>query len=447
MPAAFRNVPRRRQQNGIALLIMLVLLVMGTLSFFLSRSNAAQLRAERDRKTAAALAQAKEALIGYALSYRDTHAGEVFGYFPCPDTDGDGSAETALGASGATCGATAQDAVVGLLPYRTLGLPDLRDGNGECLWYAVSADYKASMSKATPLNWDTQGQFSIQDANGVTMAAPDDPNGGAAIVIFAVGEPLSNQSRVFDPTLPCGRPNPGTTYPNYIDGGYAFPSTAMPIVIRAGTPDSPTNNDQVAWITPKELWDRIARRPDFNGPTPAGLNEMLAEVALSLKDLYDQDKLPKPTQQPPGTGVTTRTTPTITNGSNGAYYGFLDPSSVSISSAYDAYGHNWLEQARYVLCQGGNQCLNCSGHNAVAALVFAGRNASLNPRNSSQTFSLDETNRTIDPARFNTSLASFLEGNNVTNYASLGANFSGATTYDQAVPSADVVLCIGTGGG
>jgi hypothetical protein len=53
---------------------------------------------------------------------------------------------------GITCGSLAGDSGqaqrLGRLPWKTLGLPDLRDGHGERLWYAVSTKYKGLLNCA-----------------------------------------------------------------------------------------------------------------------------------------------------------------------------------------------------------------------------------------------------------------------------------------------------------
>jgi hypothetical protein len=97
---------------------------------------------------------AREALLGFAATYRNKeHPNADFGYLPCPDLDGDGSSET--------CGGQGQTSV-GRLPYLTLNLPDLRDGSGECLWYAVSGSFKNN-PKADAVNWDSTGSFRLLD--------------------------------------------------------------------------------------------------------------------------------------------------------------------------------------------------------------------------------------------------------------------------------------------
>ena len=74
-----------------------------------------------DPRTILALAKAREALLGYAATYRDTHPAESFGYFPCPDmgTGTEGQAASACGGTDIT--------VIGRLPWKTLDLPPLRD--------------------------------------------------------------------------------------------------------------------------------------------------------------------------------------------------------------------------------------------------------------------------------------------------------------------------------
>ena len=157
--AALRNevtAARRRAGNRV-LVLFAVLLALGSLYLMANEIDSLQVRSLQDQRTAAGLVQAKEALLAYATTYRDTHAGEVPGYLPCPDVDGDGSAD-ALACGGAG------EIVVGLVPFKQLGLADFRDRSGTCFWYVVSGSFKAAAAKPTPLNWDTQGQLAIVDA-------------------------------------------------------------------------------------------------------------------------------------------------------------------------------------------------------------------------------------------------------------------------------------------
>src|ERR1700686_451826 len=84
-------------QRGVALIIVAVLLLIGVgaalFAFMLPASQAI----ERAKVTAAALAQAKAALIGYAASNPNQP-----GVLPCPDKFNDGSAFSPCGATGVT---------------------------------------------------------------------------------------------------------------------------------------------------------------------------------------------------------------------------------------------------------------------------------------------------------------------------------------------------------
>ena len=154
--------------------------------------------AQRARVSQRALAQAREALVAYAADH-PISANVGPGYLPCPDLDDDGWAE-------ATCGSQSGDSGqaqrLGRLPWKTLGLPDLRDGDGERLWYAVSSKYKGllncavsraclDMTPATAL-----GTITVRDASGAilhdgTLADPRRAaEGGAIAVVIAPGAPL-----------------------------------------------------------------------------------------------------------------------------------------------------------------------------------------------------------------------------------------------------------------
>lgn len=169
--ARFRPYPQR----GAALMVMLIILVMGAAASLVISLSKAKINIERDRKSGDALAQAKEALIGRASSDNN-----MPGSLPCPDTNNDGSAEML---SGNDC-----PSYIGRLPWRTLKLADLRDGDGERLWYALSGNFRDDNS-AHPLNSNTQGQLTLRDASGNTLAS------GVIAIVFVPGATIGAQSR------------------------------------------------------------------------------------------------------------------------------------------------------------------------------------------------------------------------------------------------------------
>ncbi|HWU85438.1 MAG TPA: hypothetical protein VN028_08880, partial [Rhodocyclaceae bacterium] len=252
-----RSPSARGRQDGYVYLLMLALLIVGSLYGLLRHLDPKALQAEQPGTTARALTTARDALLGYAATYRESHPDEGYGYFPCPDTHTDTSSPTALdkiGTADTSCGSTGTMAI-GLLPYKTLGLPELRDSSGECLWYAVSGRFKNS-PKSDPLNWDAQGELVITDASGANIvAAPDDSNGGVAIIVFAPGAPLANQASGRNILgTPCRRdPTQAALY---------LESTASPFKNGADSSGSSVN-DQLLWLASADVFARIRARNDF----------------------------------------------------------------------------------------------------------------------------------------------------------------------------------------
>lgn len=171
-------------QRGFALLIILLVLGSGALYALLRTLNQNNLQIERDKMTEHVLAQAKEALTGYAIKMPLKLSGSDGrlrpGDLPCPDLKNDGM-------GGASCG-TSNGLRLGRLPWKELGLPDLRDGYGERLWYAVSNNFKDS-TRLTPLNSNTNGTITVRDNKGSSIHNGASATGAIAI-IFSPGPPL-----------------------------------------------------------------------------------------------------------------------------------------------------------------------------------------------------------------------------------------------------------------
>jgi len=192
------------RQRGQVLLLMLLVLITGAAYLLVQSLNAGSIATERDRITQQALAQAKEALIAYAVNDSNRP-----GSLPCPDANDDGWAKVPEDYSGSNC-----QTLIGRLPWRTLGIGDLRDGYGERLWYALSNDFRASSPVA--LNSDTKGDLTIF---GMT------PLNDAIAVVLSPGPVLVREGSTISQdrgggTSPC--PPPYTSTPkcdpvNYLD--------------------------------------------------------------------------------------------------------------------------------------------------------------------------------------------------------------------------------------
>lgn len=187
------------KQQGYALLVLVALLATAatTVTVKALNSSSANSQIARDKITAAALAQAKDALIGYATS-DPNRPGEL----PCPDIDGDGQLTLNIDyGPGTLC-----KRFIGFLPWKTLRLPELRDGANAKLWYAVSQNFYAG--NPAELNSDTLGNITVRNSAGniinngcatnCPLLNPSDAvfGTGAVAVIIAPGDALKRQDNV-----------------------------------------------------------------------------------------------------------------------------------------------------------------------------------------------------------------------------------------------------------
>jgi hypothetical protein len=168
-------------QAGITAWVMLLLLT-AMAGLLLQVAFQQQPRQTAMHKTMAALALAQQALLAYAYQPLLTTkpCGKNCprpGDLPCPDRNNDGIAE-------GNCSTSAR---LGRLPWRTLGLGDIRDGSGERLWYAVSDRYKNN-TRIWPLNTDTPGSWTVRAQNGMLWDATQ--GSGVVAVIIAPMQPL-----------------------------------------------------------------------------------------------------------------------------------------------------------------------------------------------------------------------------------------------------------------
>lgn len=165
--------PGQRLQRGQIILATVLLLGLALTLGLYGLMRPTKVNLENAEQTERALAQAKEALIAYATGRLGNRPGEL----PCPDRTNNGQATPP------NCNTTATQ--IGRLPWFTLGIPDLRDGSGERLWYAVSNNFK-NATAVTPLNSNTPGQLTV---SGIA------PANNVIAIVFAPGAAVAGQSR------------------------------------------------------------------------------------------------------------------------------------------------------------------------------------------------------------------------------------------------------------
>lgn len=443
------------RQRGAALMVMLVIVVMGISAALVGSLSATALKTARQETTAAALAQAKDALIGYAITYGDVYPGEVHGYLPCPDMangNTEGMAETN------NCGLK-NISQIGRLPWKKLGLAIVRDGNGECLWYAVSGTYK-NMPKTDMMNWDTPGLFEILDASGATVAQ------NVVAVVFAPGDTLGSQNRAPDGTAPACGGNYAAS--NYLDSDGTLNNGAVSPDANATTQfrlaSSPQVNDRLLYITRLDIWNAMLKRNNFM----TTLTTMTRKAAECLADYGRRNSSGPGNKRLPWSGRLRNPTTDYwtdanyddeddrlagrlpyrvdTSGSDSnnlidsPYYQLADTGGNCPSAtdwpAYHPWWKNWKDHLFYALADDFNPndgssscgtCLRVNGNGAYAAVVmFAGQ-------------PLAGQSRAADADRL--SFSNYLEGRNLTN----GSNSSGNSDYESAGASSafnDTLYCI-----
>lgn len=203
---------------GMVLLALVGVIALLATMLFITYLNNGQIKIERDKTTQQALSMAKQALIGWSVMQNNP------GRLPCPE-DTSKIGESTEGEAAGACALPA----MGRLPWKTLKLGDLRDGDGERLWYVVSPGYRTP-----PINTTVPGQLTV---NGTHTAVA---------IIFSPGHALSGQVR----TIPTKTNPPAVA--QYLelsnnDGNNSFVTMTR----------STSFNDQAVVVTSTDLFEKV----------------------------------------------------------------------------------------------------------------------------------------------------------------------------------------------
>ncbi len=202
-PARNDRISTTQKNRGIALLVMLGIILIAFTASIIGRLSINSIEQKNNTKTVAALVQARDAIMGFALT--QTSNPQPPGTLPCPDTDGDGMSNTAP-VGGCV-------SLQGLVPFVTLGLAVTVGGiitpPQPPLWYVIPIGYGGNAVAAfIPRN---SSRTSALLLNGQPMA----------FIVIAPGKPLGGQNPITTPLSPAINfiepPNGVNPYTNYND--------------------------------------------------------------------------------------------------------------------------------------------------------------------------------------------------------------------------------------
>jgi hypothetical protein len=229
-----------RSQRGFVLIALVALLAMGGLYFFISNLTPEAIEARRQAKTEAVLLQAREALIGYALQYREQQnatgdPAAMYGYLPLPDFGESVNLNAVL--LNQTCtsegcakinaaGITGSTVLIGRFPWKTVGTGPLRDGHGECLWYAISATHRAVNSTSATMTWDALAVPDIVVGSGLATLATINAHDRPIAVIFSAGAAFDSGRTASGDAPDCGG-NYDVTH--YVDAALNNAQRSLPV--------------------------------------------------------------------------------------------------------------------------------------------------------------------------------------------------------------------------
>lgn len=394
-------------------MVVLTLLALWGLYLFVGQLRATQFRGAKVQDAAVALAEAKDALIGDAISQPSINSA---GFLRLPDVGIGPEGE----ASSAFLGNSKDRSVIGKYPWRTLNTAPLRDRYGECLWIVVSGRFKAT-PKTDALNWDTQGQLDVINESGNLIAT------NVAALLVAPERVLDGQSRALaDPTdIQCGGNYDARNYLDTFDNAnavvgevnYFVGSTNNRVASdsnnkRFVAADTDRYNDRFLSVTVDDIFNPIIKRSDF----ATAISNLLDDSDLRLQvETGHPETVAVSSGEDKEKGTYNLKCNTITNVANRGF----------CNNWYDMLFLSELPTPSTITIDGLPSTINCK-----RVLLFAGR------RNGDQSRSTaaDKKNKN-----------NYLEAANAPAFdvpTAISSNFSGASAFNSSTPSADLVRCL-----
>ncbi|MFK7730164.1 MAG: hypothetical protein AB8B48_00960 [Pseudomonadales bacterium] len=285
-----------QRQQGVVLLLVALIVLVGSSALILSTLSNDGSLASLARGNKQSLSEARDALLGYAISYPENHSGAQNappGFLPCPDVDGDGLEDVDQ------CN-DPDESSIGFLPWRTLGLAKPGDSGDQvhCLWYAVSGGFKSPADTAGPpiLNSSSVGKFQIENVRGDVIVGTSAADRAIAVVfdpgpVLTIDGPTPASADYLQDRLAastktvCGAVNTSNKINlaiNYLDrlngisnadgtkqgaggsypGASALPTDGVSVFVTASkqqVDNGPSYNDQLIWID-RQKFDAVFER-------------------------------------------------------------------------------------------------------------------------------------------------------------------------------------------
>lgn len=395
------------KQRGAVLIVFAIGLVLVAMTMLLYQLNAGSLKLDKNQNTALALAEAKSALIGEAVSADqliNLTPARLLGSLLNPNLNSVFSFE---GSETGTAGSK-DHIVIGQFPWYSLDSSTIKDGWGECLWYVVSGRFKHKPATSI-LNWDTQGQIDIIDGNGNQIAS------NLVALIVSPGSPLSGQSRTVAANTYCGG---DYDVKHYLDTPNNLNAVSGEVNYFVGSPNnreaSNSNNktfvmannefynDQFMFITVDDIFNPILTRQDFATQISALLDDIKFKSMLSAVTIAGNKGTDNIDCSPLSTSNTNNETFCDNWKEMFLLVELLVPASIKIDGA-------------------------TTGTNCNRVVIFGGKKAVGQAR-------LTITDKD-DPVNY-------LEGSNSAAFIAKTNGLEGLSTFDSNNPSGDVMRCI-----
>lgn len=237
-----------RHQSGFSLLeLAIAIVILAAILGSVVVPVATQMQAKKIKETEQLLEDAKEALLGFALSNN--------GRLPCPNSVApfDGLEDA--------CPAAAT--VEGFLPWSTLGLP-ATDAWGRILHYGVTVEFTVLPNPATAcgpgsgdLDLCDTGNINVRDTlAGIDLVGGGSP-GAPAVVVSTGPNGLGGRDFVSGVTLPAGATNE--------NNNSSAALTPTQFILRPYFDDAPAGcvdpacnfDDLVVWVSTPILFNRM----------------------------------------------------------------------------------------------------------------------------------------------------------------------------------------------